>query len=200
MRRVSTIWLALVLLAAATAARAFDLQELQAQLSEPAVIRGEFTQEKHLRALPQPLVSQGRFVLARDQGLLWLLRQPIQQDYRITDAGVARRNADGWHMTDQQRAAAQHNRLFLAVLRGDSSALARDFDLQLSGTAERWQLALTPRAALLRQIFTQILISGGATPDRIELYEAQGDSTLLTLKNSQVDDQLSADEHHDLTH
>lgn len=189
-----------MLLTVATGARAFDLRQLEAQLSEPAVIRGTFVQEKHLRALPQPLVSKGVYVLAREHGLLWLLRQPIEQDYRITDAGVARRSADGWHMTDQQRAAAQHNRLFLAVLRGDSSALARDFALDLSGTAQRWQLELTPRSALLRQIFSRILISGGATPQRIELFESQGDRTLLMLENSQIDDQLSADEHHDLTY
>lgn len=193
-------WLALGLLFMATGAQAFDLRQLDRQLSEPQVIRGDFIQQKQLRALPQPLTSHGHFVLAPELGLLWLLRQPLQQDYRITDAGVALRHSGTWETTDTQRAAAEHNRLFLAVLRGDSSALERDFTLQLTGSAEAWQLTLTPRSRLLQQIFTGILISGGATVERVELQETQGDSTLLILENSQIDDQLSADEHHDLTH
>ena len=49
-------------------AHAFDLQQLSDQLAKPAVIHGNFIQEKHLRALPQPLVSKGTFVLAKDHG------------------------------------------------------------------------------------------------------------------------------------
>lgn len=200
MRQLKRTWLVLGLLLLTTGAQAFDLRQLDRQLSEPPVIRGDFTQQKQLRALPQPLTSRGHFVLAPELGLLWQLRQPLQQDYRITDRGVAVRQSGAWQTTDTQRAAAEHNRLFLAVLRGDSSALERDFELQLTGSAEAWQLILTPRSKLLQQIFTQITISGGATVERVELQETQGDSTLLMLENSQTDDQLSADERHDLTH
>ena len=41
-------------------ALAFDLDELSAQLAKPAVVRGPLIQEKHLRALPQPLTSRGQ--------------------------------------------------------------------------------------------------------------------------------------------
>jgi len=74
-------------------AQAFDLQQLSDQLSRPEVIHGRFIQEKHLRALPQPLTSKGHFVLAKNHGLLWLLQTPLQQDYRITAQGIARRDA-----------------------------------------------------------------------------------------------------------
>lgn len=190
--------LALSLLLTLTAyADAFDLTQLDRQLRAPAVIRGHFTQEKYLRALPQPLVSTGTFVLARDQGLLWLLREPLQQDYRISPSGVARRDASGWHPAQQQGAAARQNALFLAVLRGDTEALQQDFELALSGTAERWTLTLTPRSKLLGQIFTRIVIQGGLTAERIELLETQGDSTLLLLTDSQIDEELSPTERHD---
>jgi len=78
-------------LLAGSLAYAFDLDQLAAQLGKPAVVRGPFVQEKHLRALPRPLTSEGHFVLSREQGLLWLLRKPLQQDYRIGAAGIARR-------------------------------------------------------------------------------------------------------------
>lgn len=74
--------------------------------------------------------------------------------------------------------------MFLAVLQGDSSGLQRDFDLQLNGDANAWQLTLTPRSMLLQQVFKQINIDGGGLVQRIELLETQGDSTVLKMIDS----------------
>ncbi len=187
----------LIVLLLSFSAHAFDLQQLSDQLAKPSVIHGNFTQEKHLRALPQPLVSKGTFVLAKDQGLLWLLKSPLQQDYRITAQGIARRDANGWQRLPNKSAGAEQNRLFLAVLQGDSSGLQRDFDLQLQGEAQQWKLTLTPRSLLLKQVFTQINIDGGALVRTIELLETQGDSTLLRMQDNTADQPLSNAEQHD---
>ena len=176
---------------------AFDLDDLQRQLSEPAVVRGSFVQEKHLRALPQPLLSKGQFVLARDHGLLWLLQTPLRQDYRIDAQGIARRDPTGWQALPGGTAGAEQNRLFFAVLQGDSSGLQRDFEPSLSGEAEHWQLRLTPRSLLLKQIFTRIDISGGRYVERIELREIQGDSTVLRMPDSRGAANLSDTEQRD---
>ncbi|KTC13478.1 outer membrane lipoprotein carrier protein LolA [Pseudomonas viridiflava] len=176
------------LLCLSSLAHAFDLQQLSDQLARPAVVQGRFIQEKHLRALPQPLISKGRFVLARDAGLLWLLETPLKQDYRINANGIARREAEGsasvWKPVPNKNAGAEQNRLFLAVLQGDSSGLQRDFELQLQGDANAWHLTLTPRSLLLQQVFTQINIDGGELVQRIELLETQGDSTVLKMIDS----------------
>ncbi|WP_166358026.1 outer membrane lipoprotein carrier protein LolA [Pseudomonas akapageensis] len=187
----------MTLLGLSTLASAFDLQALSVQLALPAVVQGDFIQEKHLRALPQPLVSKGQFVLARDHGLLWLLKTPLQQDYRINANGIARRDADGWHMLPSKSAGAEQNRLFFAVLQGDSSGLQRDFDLSLQGDAQHWQLRLTPRSLLLKQVFDRIEITGGELVERIELLETQGDSTVLRMPASSSTASLSEEQQHD---
>ncbi len=194
-------WLAaavLLLVTTIAMAQPFDLPQLAGQLSGPAVVRGDFIQEKHLRALPQPLASHGQFTLSRDHGLLWLLQQPIRQDYRITPQGIARRGEQGWQAVDPQGGSARQNQLFLAVLSGDTQALQRDFDLQLKGDPDAWRLQLTPRGALLKQIFADIEIQGGETVTRIELHETQGDRTLIRLLDSQTDLALTASEQRDL--
>ena len=178
-------------------AHAFDLQQLSDQLAKPSVIHGNFTQEKHLRALPQPLVSKGTFVLAKDHGLLWLLKTPLQQDYRISAHGIARRDANGWQLLPNKSAGAEQNRLFLAVLQGDSSGLQRDFELQLQGEAKQWKLTLIPRSLLLKQVFTQINIDGGDLVQTIQLLETQGDSTVLRMQDSTASQPLSEAEQHD---
>ena len=193
----ATIGLTLSLLFLTTHAHAFDLDQLSAQLAKPAVVRGPLIQEKHLRAQPQPLTSRGQFVLSRDLGLLWQLQSPLQQDYRIDGQGIAKRTPSGWQQQPGQDVAAQQSRLFLAVLKGDHSGLARDFELQLSGTAEAWQLHLTPRSQLLKQIFSRIQIDGGALVQRIELHETQGDRSVLRLPESQAGDALTEQEQRD---
>jgi len=187
----------LTLLGLSSLAQAFDLSQLSAQLAKPEVIHGRFVQEKHLRALPQPLTSQGTFVLAKNHGLLWLLKTPVQQDYRITAQGIARREGQGWQLLPSKSAGAEQNRLFLAVLQGDSSGLQRDFELALSGDAQKWQLTLTPRSLLLKQVFNRINIDGGELVQRIELLETQGDSTVLRMQDSISSQPLSEAEQHD---
>ncbi|WP_085685403.1 MULTISPECIES: outer membrane lipoprotein carrier protein LolA [unclassified Pseudomonas] len=188
---------ALALLTLSSLANAFDLQQLSEQLAKPDVIHGQFTQEKHLRALPQPLISKGSFVLAKNHGLLWLLKTPLLQDYRISAKGIARRDTSGWQLLPNKSAGAEQNRLFLAVLQGDSSGLQRDFELALSGDAQQWQLTLSPRSVLLKQVFNQINISGGALVNTIELLETQGDSTVLRMQDSTAGQPLSDAEQHD---
>ncbi|EJN35878.1 outer membrane lipoprotein carrier protein LolA [Pseudomonas sp. GM80] len=187
----------LALLTMSALANAFDLQQLSEQLAKPDVIHGQFIQEKHLRALPQPLISKGSFVLAKNHGLLWLLKTPLQQDYRISANGIARRDDNGWQMLPNKSAGAEQNRLFLAVLQGDSSGLQRDFELALSGDAQQWKLTLTPRSLLLKQVFKQINIDGGALVQTIELLETQGDSTVLRMQDSTAGQPLSDTEQHD---
>ncbi|BBP50845.1 outer-membrane lipoprotein carrier protein [Pseudomonas sp. St386] len=194
MKRLSA-WLLLCCLA--PVAQAFDLQQLSDQLARPEVIHGQFIQEKHLRALPQPLTSKGRFVLAKNHGLLWLLQTPLQQDYRITAQGIARRDGNAWQMLPNKSAGAEQNRLFLAVLQGDSTGLQRDFELSLSGEPQQWKLTLTPRSVLLKQVFNQINIDGGELVQRIELLETQGDSTVLRMQDSNSTQPLSEAEQHD---
>ncbi|AYC34588.1 outer membrane lipoprotein carrier protein LolA [Pseudomonas cavernae] len=193
MKRLLTV----ALLLAAPLVQAFDLDQLSAQLAKPAVVRGPFVQEKHLRALPQPLTSRGQFVLSREHGLLWQLQTPLQQDYRIDAQGIAKRTPQGWQTQPGQDVAAQQSRLFLAVLKGDRSGLERDFDLQLSGDADNWRLHLSPRSLLLKQIFSAIEIDGGALVQRIELRETQGDSSVLRLPQSQAGPELSDTERSD---
>lgn len=188
----------LLLIMGSPLAVAFDMSDLQKRLTAPAVVQGPFVQEKHLRALPQPLLSKGRFVLARDHGLLWLLQTPLQQDYRINAKGIARRDPDGWQMLPGKSAGAEQNRLFFAVLQGDSSGLERDFELSLHGDAAQWQLRLIPRSLLLKQIFTRIDITGADFVERIELQETQGDSTVLRMPQSSSADSLSDVEQRDL--
>jgi hypothetical protein len=195
LKTATRLFLLLALTALPWTARAFDLNDLQAQLRATPVVRGHFVQQKFLRSLPQPLTSRGDFTLAAGKGLLWLLRTPIAQDLRINANGISRRDESGaWQALPQQTGSGRENRLFLSVLAGDTSGLQENFDLALTGQADAWQLLLTPRSALLRQIFDTIQINGGKLVDRIELRETQGDRSVLQMTDAAAADRLTPEE------
>lgn len=176
-------------------AQAFDLNALQQQLRATPIVRGQFVQQKFLRSLPQPLTSRGDFTLAAGKGLLWLLRTPIAQDLRINADGIARRDESGaWQALPQRTGAGRENQLFLSVLAGDTRGLEENFDLALTGEATAWKLTLTPRSALLKQIFSTIQIDGGALVDHIELRETQGDRSVLQMTGAVAADALTPEE------
>ncbi|MDR1994331.1 outer membrane lipoprotein carrier protein LolA [Azonexus sp.] len=185
----------LLLFLSGGAARAFDLAQLQAQLQAYPVVRGQFTQQKFLRSLETPLTSQGDFSLALNKGLLWRLRQPFAQELRISPKGIARRDEQGrWQDLPSQAGGGRENRLFLSLLSGDTQGILDNFEIALQGNSADWRMTLTPRSALLRQIFTDITIEGGATVKRIELRETQGDRTLVKMANTQTAQQLTDEE------
>ncbi|SDH67019.1 hypothetical protein SAMN05216588_106141 [Pseudomonas flavescens] len=192
-----TLVIGLLLAASSSQAESLTLDQLSRQLSQHPVVRGPFIQEKHLRALPQPLTSSGTFVLAADAGLLWTLEKPLQQQYRIDATGIARRSAGGWQLQPGRDVAAQQSKLFLDVLKGNHSGLARDFELQLEGDTRAWTLTLLPTSLLLKQVFSRIDIGGGELVERIELHETQGDRTLLRMPASVPADTLSEQERQD---
>ena len=179
-------------------AHALDLDQLAAQLASVPMVHGKFVQEKHLRGLPKPLLSEGRFVLARARGLLWLMDTPVKQDYRIVPTGIEQRTPDGWKAIRQQAGLAQQSRLFTAVLQGDRTALERDFTLSLGTPATGWQLDLAPKSAMLKQIFTRITITGAQHVERIEMSETQGDRTVVRMMGNNASQPASPQEKEDL--
>ena len=186
--------LAAVMLLGSSLVWAFDEQQLAEQLTATRVLRGDFVQEKHLRGLQQPLRSTGQFVLARGQGLLWNLKKPLQRNYRISFQGVDLFRDGQWQVQGNQDAAARQSRLFLAVLQGDQQGLREEFDLQLEGTEQDWLLTLKPKSLLLKQIFQRIEVHGDRYVRSIEIFETQGDRTLMQMLEVQQDQELQADE------
>ncbi len=185
--------LAAALWLVSTWAFAFDEEQLAQQLADTRVLRGDFVQEKYLRGLPRPLRSDGRFVLARE-GLLWDLQQPLQRMYRISRQGVALWQDEQWLVQGNQDVAARQSRLFLSVLQGDQQGLREEFDLQLSGVEQDWLLTLLPRSLLLKQIFQRIEVRGDQHVRSIELFESQGDRTLMRMFEIEPGTELEANE------
>lgn len=172
------------------------------------VLRGRFVQERRLKGFASPLRTEGRFVLAHGEGLIWQAEKPFLIATVITDAGLVQHV----HGNETLRLASAQlpvlGRLYGMLggaLAGDWRALEPDFVLARSGQDAAWQLTLTPRtpadrgAGSLAMPFSTITATGGCFVDTVVLGRADGDAdTLIFLDQTLSTGPLSADEAVDL--
>ncbi len=175
-------------------AQAFSVQDLQKQLSAHQTVQGDVQQKRYLRSLEQPLLSQGRFVMAADKGLLWETHSPIASLIRITPKGMMHQDGAGrWQTLQQQGAGSQTQiRLFMDLLSGNTRSLSGQFAQSLQGDAQHWTLTLDPASAVLKQIFQRITIKGGRSIEQVTLAETQGDRTEILFSNLRINQPLTA--------
>lgn len=188
------IGLAGVLLGAPLAADVFDHPATPAQaqaivraampaLEDTEVLRGQFTQRRHLLEIPRPLTSHGEFLLVRGQGVWWHARAPLDAALVLTPAGVL---ADSTAAAPDRPAATQPGtalvaEIFFALFALDIDTLARSFELFATQAGPDWQLGLRPRDAALGTWFRQASVRGAAQVQQVTLDEATGDRLEIDL-------------------
>jgi len=143
-----------------------------------------FTEEKTLSVLEKPLIIMGilRYDAPDHLQKQVVSPQPESYDIRgeqltiITHEGRRKLSLDDYPML----------RIFVeslrATLAGNLDTLDRYYRLEFVGTIEKWQLNLLPRDDTVKQHVSQIIIRGqNKRLESIQLYENNGDSSLITL-------------------
>jgi hypothetical protein len=192
---VNRILSPLFVLALAVPAAATLPASLTAHLKDAARVHLDFAQTRTLAALSRPLRSSGSMVLARDQGVIWAVRRPLSITYVIGPKGLLVVDGDGHKERRTAREApmvAQLGKVFQALAQGDLGILDGLFTAAGTGTPERWQVELLPKAGSGAASFVQrIRLDGGRFIDRVRLEEAAGDRMELVFSNQKVDAPLT---------
>lgn len=182
--------LALALSAGAARAQPSLAQSVRERLQQPEWLRGDFTQTKKVPGFARPLVSSGNFVAARGRGVVWRTLKPFASELRLTQNEIrATQGGQTALRLDASREPAVRviNTLMFALLNGDVSGLAELFEVSGNVKGAGWQLALVPRAGALQQVLNRVELEGDAFVRRIQLFEANGDESLIQLANPRTD-------------
>lgn len=171
------------------------LARIASNLSRPAVLRSDFTQTKTVAAMTRPIVTSGKFVYAREQGILWKIEQPYRVTYALSEKGVVEVDASGAVVRSaNQSQGMQHiGRIFRALFEADFTALGQYFVPTVTGSADRWELALAPRGPL-RQAFKNVRVRGTRFVEEVHFDEANGDTMVIRFVNIREAAALDGDE------
>lgn len=178
---------------------ALTLDDLQQRFTEQPVVRAHFAQTRTIKDLPQPLRSQGKMLIARDQGLLWDQTSPFPMQLLLDDkrmVQVINGQPPQTITAENNPQMFQFNHLLRALFQADRKVLEENFRTTFADQGEgRWTLRLTPITSPLDKIFASIDLAGKTYLENIQLNDKQGDRTDIALSQHQLTPaQLTDDE------
>jgi hypothetical protein len=173
------------------------LQAVQRQLTLSPVIRGEFLQTRTLAQIKKPLVSHGRFLVAREFGVIWENTRPITQTTRLTRNEIVQTDGKETLMklnAEKEPVVKIVNGILFSVFSGDVAALARTFDYTGKSDAQSWRLDFTPKDKNLARLIRELRLEGGRDISSVEMESAAGDVTRIEFKAQVHGDTLTPEE------
>jgi hypothetical protein len=159
-----------------------DLAAVTVTLRQARTLRGAYTQTRRLRDIPKPLVSQGRFLFARDLGIVWRTATPFPSDLVITRQAIVQRDGEATTRlsADQQPAVRAVAAVFFAVFALEFRELEALFELFSRQTTAGWELGLRPRGP--QGASPTIVVRGRTHVDSLTLLDPAGDLTEIRLR------------------
>ena len=102
------------------------LTAIAAQIEQHPVVQAEFVQTKKMTALHRPLISRGRMVFSRQDGLFWWIEEPLKMSYWLGEAKMVEILPSGERReqaTASNPALAQISRVMRSMLAAQASTL-----------------------------------------------------------------------------
>jgi hypothetical protein len=187
-RRACLLILVSVGLARAGAAQ---VEEIQALLARPKILCGRFDQTKQLAGLKKPLLSNGRFCVVADKGVLWRSLQPFANTVRLTRDEIVQMQGERVTMrlnAKQEPTVRLMNSVLFSLLAGDLGQLEKLFAIEGDVHKDSWRVTLKAREPGLAKAIGAISLDGGAYVTHIAIDEANGDRTRIVFSAIQTGD------------
>lgn len=164
------------------------LKQIQQSYQNATFIAAQFQQEKQVKFISKPLVSQGQFQFANNVGLNWQIEQPFFARTLFLPKGVYKIAADGQVSQEKDQATRAVAELLQSLFSGQWQSLNDKFNIgereQLDNN--RWQVTLTATDQWVRQAVQSIQLQGNANEQHIThliLRDAKGNLTTMTLSD-----------------
>jgi outer membrane lipoprotein-sorting protein len=171
--------------------RAERLDQMREAFSSVKSIRTDFTQEKRMKILARPLVSEGRFFYRSPVQIRWEYSSPIQS-VLLMDGGDVKRYTRRDSAWVQDRGTGLEAMRF--VLQDISGWVSGDFESSRNFSAELLngppvQVALTPRDPSIGAFIQRVVLTLSSRPGvlkSVEIVEGPTSSTLIEFRNTEI--------------
>lgn len=164
----------------------WDLARLMQDLRQVKTARGRFVERKYLAILNTPLESSGTLVYIAPGRLEKHMLLPRQESLTLDGDTLLIENKE----TGQRRKVVLQEQPVVwafvesirSTLAGDLQTLNRFYEVSLEGDANRWRLRLKPTEPRMREVASEIRVSGNGTwVGVIEILDAGGDRSVMTI-------------------
>lgn len=186
LRRCAAALLCLMALAVPTAQAAdFKLPELMKLLQQQKSGTASFVETRHLALIDKPLESSGELSFNAPDRLEKRTLKPKPELLVLEGDKLSITQGDKRPYTvslQQHPEVATLVDSIRGTLAGDQQALEKNYALELSGTADKWLLLLTPGPNALAKIIRRIRIAGaGPFVQTIDFEQTDGDRSAMVI-------------------
>jgi outer membrane lipoprotein-sorting protein len=174
-----------------------SLEEIKQEAKDLRSIQTDFVQEKHMKILVKPLISEGKFFFSYPQSLRWEYTNPIQSLLVMHNEDIKRYVMSSEGMIEDGSAALQVMQVFLQEI---ISWIQGDFEKNPDFTAELQPggiIFLKPKDPAMMNFIEKIALKLTDTAGVIEsvtIYETPTTYTLIkfnnTIINQTIDDSV----------
>ena len=170
---------------AATAHAAFNVDQLMSELAQHKGGHAKFVEKRTLAVLDRPLIATGEMTYTPPDRLEKRTLTPKPETMVLDrDQVTLERDKRKLSINLASRPEAQ---AFVDSIRntlaGNRAALEKNYTLQLTGTADKWVLTLSPTTQQIAALLQRITVSG--SQDQIHTIDyllADGDRSELTIE------------------
>lgn len=164
----------------------WDLTQLMQDLRQVKTARGRFVERRYLAILNTPLESSGTLLYIAPGRLEKHMLLPRQESLTLDGDTLLIENKE----TGQRRKVVLQEQPVVwafvesirSTLAGDLQTLNRFYEVSLEGDANRWRLRLKPTQPRMREVASEIRVSGNGTwVGVIEILDAGGDRSVMTI-------------------
>jgi hypothetical protein len=168
------------------ASPSWGLPQLMASLRQVKAASGQFVERKTLHLLNEPLVASGTLLYVAPDQVQKITVLPERERLAISGDGLTIEGGPENRARNLSLASYPEIAAFVegirATLAGDLPALERLYRVELTGSAESWQLLLQPREEKLRTVVQWIRVVGsGKKISAVETEEGDGDHSDMSI-------------------
>lgn len=158
--------------------------QVKARLKDAPVLTGTFEQSKQVKGFKRPLKSSGEYRVAKGEGVNWNTVKPFASELTVRAGDItSKQNGVEVFKLDAKTEPGVRiiTELLFSLLAGDLPSLATQFEQSGEVGEKDWRIELAPKSDALKKVFTRITLRGDEYVRAVQLLEAGGDATLITL-------------------
>lgn len=163
-----------------------NLAKISSQLSKNTKLCADFVQEKSLKVLNRPLISNGRMISLANRGVLWEVTTPFPSKVLVKETEMINWAEDGTKTHSSYARSPLFSALtqvFFAMFTGNLDKLETPFTMISNISEDAWQLNLTPTGPKLAKVISSIRVTGQEYVEEITIAEVRGDTTKISFHN-----------------
>ncbi|MCC8039420.1 MAG: outer membrane lipoprotein carrier protein LolA [Bacteroidales bacterium] len=175
-------------LGAETFSQEAALKEISTAAAAINTLQADFVQTKSLKMLGDKMVSRGKMLCEQPGRLRWEYTSPYTYTFILNANKVLVKKKDRSDVIDTSQNAMFREiaRIMMNSVLGKCLTDKNDFKATVAQKSGGYIVTLLPQKKEMKQMFTKILLHYNkqqAMVTQVEMYEKNGDSTVIELKN-----------------